>query len=205
MKILITIIFVSLAGHAASQNDIQKCAKKKNDAVLKSLGTKPDSSAKQEYVQLDLEWQQCIVGKPVPFFHANGLNNEEINSEKLKGKIIVANFWFTSCPPCIAEMPALNRLVSEFKDKGVVFLAFTFEDKKDLKKFLVNHQLDFKIIPGAQSVSNLFGVLEYPTNFVLDQNGKVAMAFVGGETEEEAKTSAYLKIKAVLESLLKKQ
>ena len=206
MKILITIIFACLLGRPSlSQNELRNCAKKKNKNLLKSLDTKLDSAALQTYIQLDRDWRNCVVDKPVPRFHTVALNNEKINSERLKGKIIVINFWFIGCPPCIAEMPALNQLVKEYKDKGVVFLGFTLDDKKSLKKFFTTHQFDFTIIPEAQNIEDLFGVLEHPVNFIIDQNGKVTMAWADGETGEGAKTYAYLKIKPILEDLLKKQ
>jgi len=164
-----------------------------------------DSAAHQQYIQSDVDWQNCIVGKPIPRFHALTLTNEKINSEKLKGKVIVINFWFIGCPPCVAEMPALNQLVKEYSDKGVIFLGFTLDDKKSLKKFFTAHQFDFTIIPDAQNIEDRFGVLEHPVNFIIDRNGKLVMAWAGGETGEEAKSYAYLKIKPVLENLLKTQ
>jgi len=206
MKILIAITFVCLLGGPSfSQNELQNCAEKKNKLILKSLTKKMDSAAHQKYIQSDIDWQNCIISKSIPRFRANTLNNEKINSEKLKGKIIVINFWFIGCPPCVAEMPALNQLVKEYRDSGVIFLGFALDDKKSLKKFFATRRFDFTIIPGAQNIEDLFGVLEHPVNFIIDRNGKIVIAWAGGETGEEAKSYAYLKIKPVLENLLKSQ
>ena len=106
-------------------------------------------------------------------------------------------------PAMCCRNACFKSISKEYKDKGVVFLGFTFEDKKSLKKFFTNHPFDFTIIPEAQNIEDLFGVLEHPVNFIIDQNGKVIMA-LGGGTGEEAKTYAYLKIKPFLENLLKK-
>src|SRR2546429_8515774 len=66
--------------------------------------------------------------KTAPGFHATSLDGREIDSAKLRGKVVVANFWFTGCGPCKAEIPDLNRLTREFAGKDVVFLAFTLDE-----------------------------------------------------------------------------
>ncbi|MFI5187758.1 MAG: peroxiredoxin family protein [Chitinophagales bacterium] len=206
MKILMTVLFILLLTiQSASQNEFQKCADNKNAIVSRLLKKgKLDSADQKKYLELDDEWQKCIVGKSMPSFNSKTLNGEEINSKELRGKIVVINFWFIGCPPCIAEMPALNQLVKEYKDKGVSFLGFTVENKKSLKKrFFPKYQFDFTIIPDATEIEDLFGVLEHPMIFIIDQNCKVIAAWGGGEAGEKAKTYVYLKIKPVLDGLLK--
>src|SRR6185437_10738112 len=64
---------------------------------------------------------QPIVGAPLPDFSFKDINGNAISLQKLKGKPIVINFWFTACVPCIEEMPALNELKDKFKNSDVVF------------------------------------------------------------------------------------
>jgi peroxiredoxin len=120
----------------------------------------------------------------------------------LKGRIIVANFWFTTCPPCIAEIPSFNRLVDEYKNENIDFLGFAVNDKKTLNKFLKKSPFNFKIIPDAGTIDDLFGVIEHPVTFIIDREGKVREAWAGGNVGEKAKDEAYLKIKPVIEELL---
>lgn len=91
------------------------------------------------------------------------LNNEEHSLESLKGKIIVLNFWFIQCKPCVAE----------FKDKLVEFFAVTFNDKQALNTFFENHNLDYKIIPNGRPIIDKFKIPHYPYNVIIDKNGKV--------------------------------
>src|SRR6266545_410416 len=54
----------------------------------------------------------------------------------LRGHVVVLEFWATWCPPCVDSIPHLNHLASEFRDKGVVFLAMTDDDPERLTSFL---------------------------------------------------------------------
>ncbi|MDZ7647241.1 MAG: TlpA disulfide reductase family protein [Cytophagales bacterium] len=80
--------------------------------------------------------QESMLGCKAPDFISKTITGELISLTELKGKVVVINFWFTSCAPCITEMPTLNRLVEEFKYKDVVFIAFARDDVMELTSFL---------------------------------------------------------------------
>ena len=65
-----------------------------------------------------------LIGCKIPDFNVKTINNKVLNTQDFRGKVIVLNFWFTACSPCIAEMPALNMLEKEYHDSDVVFIAF---------------------------------------------------------------------------------
>ena len=129
-----------------------------------------------------------------------------VEFDKLKGKIIVINFWFIGCHPCIAELPALNKLVKEYQGTGVVFLAFTWETVASIRKdFLSKYKLDFTILPEANELISKVSGSGYPTTYILDKKGIIKEAWNGGSTDETAKTEAYLKAKPIIDELLKAQ
>lgn len=101
------------------------------------------------------------------------INNNTHTLESLKGKVIVLNFWFIQCKPCVAEFPDLNALKAEFKNKPVEFFAVTFNDKKALHTFFESHELDYHIIPNGRAVIDKFKVPHYPYNVIIDKNGKI--------------------------------
>ena len=74
-------------------------------------------------------------------------DNDQKNFKKdyLEGKPTYINFWFTRCPPCIEELPLLNQLKENFKDK-VNFISITFDDLAAVEVFLKKHNFDFKHI-----------------------------------------------------------
>ena len=68
----------------------------------------------------------------MPFLSLQTMTGEKIETKDIKDKVIVINLWFIACRPCIAELPALNKLVKEYKDKNVVFLGLSTDTKEML-------------------------------------------------------------------------
>ncbi|HXH70750.1 MAG TPA: TlpA disulfide reductase family protein [Pyrinomonadaceae bacterium] len=136
---------------------------------------------------LDLSSLVGLKGQTAPTFMLPSMNGTEYNLEKMRGQIVAINLWGTFCPPCITEMPELNSLVKKYKDKNVVFLAPTPDDKAVLEGFLQKYRFDYQVLP------NGFGVVEkyaphtksvdpqkkggfmmlLPTHLVIDQTGVV--------------------------------
>jgi peroxiredoxin len=118
---------------------------------------------------------QPIVGAPLPDFSFKDINGNAISLQKLKGKPIVINFWFTACVPCIEEMPALNELKEKFKNSDVVFLSMTFESKKQVMDFLKKHKFYFTAIPNAIDYCNNITEI-YPLTLFINREGIVQSA-----------------------------
>jgi len=128
----------------------------------------------------------ALAQKPALPFSIKDLNGNEHSLASLRGKVVVVNFWFISCPPCRMEIPGLNKLVKEFSGKDVVFLALALDDKKDLKEFLKKTPFDYTIVPEASKVADMYGVQGYPTHVVINRQGMVAARLIGGsETRHE--------------------
>ena len=93
---------------------------------------------------------------------------------KLKGKVVVVNFWATWCPPCRKEMPDLQALSQEFKDKGLVVLAVSDETMDKVKPFIAENKYTFPVLldPGRK-VNTSYFVSGIPKNFVYNREGKL--------------------------------
>lgn len=100
----------------------------------------------------------------------------EVSWDKLKGKVVVLEFWSTSCGPCLAAIPHLNDLVDEFSQKPVVFLSVTGENEDHVKAFLKRKPIGGWIaIDDFYDVTRTaFGVNAIPTTFIVDASGKIA-------------------------------
>jgi peroxiredoxin len=116
-------------------------------------------------------------------FVTTNLNGEKISLTNLKGKIVVLNFWFTTCQPCISEIPELNKLVKKYKNQNVAFIAVTFNKEIDLNKFFSNHKFDFTIVADLDLIKQ-YKVDSYPTSMIIDKNGEIIFRKVGVYTEE---------------------
>ncbi len=99
---------------------------------------------------------------------------EKINTKAMEGKILVINFWFIACAPCIQEMPELNKLVQEYeKDDSIVFISIALDQAWQLKDFIKKQPFLYKIIADGRATAAAYSVGSYPTNVVVSQEGKV--------------------------------
>ena len=120
-----------------------------------------------------------LIGTKATDFNLKDLKGKTHLLSELKGKVVVLNFWFVECKPCIMEMPELNELVEEFKEKNIVFLAIALNDKKQLKKFLKTTDFNYKVVANGQTSTDSYGVKGFPTNVIIDQNGKIHYVSTG--------------------------
>ncbi len=99
-----------------------------------------------------------------------------------RGKVVFLNLWATWCPPCLAEMPSIERLHRRFADRDFVILAVS-EDAagaKAVAPFAAQLGLSFTILLDTEGkVSPRYGVTGYPETFVIGRDGKVIEHFVG--------------------------
>lgn len=125
---------------------------------------------------------KCLVGLEIPSFEVTTLKNEKFELGKIKGKVIVLNFWFTNCAPCIAEMPFLNKVVSEYKSDKILFLSIANDNSPTLENFLKSKKFDFEVVPNGSSILTqtlkLFSA--WPTTLIIDTEGKIRFIKMGG-------------------------
>lgn len=101
-------------------------------------------------------------------------NGETYNFETAKGKVVLINFWATWCPPCIAEMPNMEKLYRDYKDE-VVFLFVSNESQEIISKFKTKNNYDFVVYSPLTSNPKLLDISTIPRTFVLDKQGHVVI------------------------------
>jgi len=146
---------------------------------------------------------QNLVGCKLPDFKAQTVNGKTFSLKELSGKVIVINFYFAACAPCVAEIPALNKLEIEYKNKDVVFIAFTKDPTASALNFIKENGFKYNVITNLESLETRFCILGgWPTNMVIDKTGTLRQIFSGGRTDEEAKIEAYNEMKPMIEKCL---
>lgn len=118
---------------------------------------------------------------PAPNFKLADINGEFKTLDDYLGNPVVINFWATWCPPCIAELPSLNRAQERLKEDGVKFIAINInEDLVTIQSFLRDHPIEFDVLRDESSAQlanwNMTGL---PTTFILDSKGRVAYQALG--------------------------
>ena len=123
--------------------------------------------------------------KPIaPPFSLTSLEGQKFELAALRGKVVVMNFWFTGCEPCVAEMPRLNALVNKFKHEGVVFIAPSWDNPATLRSFLKDHKFKYHVVPNAaEMIINTYRDESpntvFPTHIVIDREGKIDTRVTG--------------------------
>lgn len=94
----------------------------------------------------------------------------------LKGKVVFLNFWATWCPPCLAEMPAINKLYSEFKnDKDIVFILVDADNDFDkAKKYMDRKGYTLPVYVAASEIPDVIFKGALPTTVVFDKMGRIS-------------------------------
>lgn len=105
-------------------------------------------------------------------------NGTIFNFETTKGKIVLVNFWATWCPPCIAEMPSMQKLYKDYKDK-VTFVFVSDESFNVVNPFLEKNNYTFKVYQPVTNYNNIFKVSSIPKTFLINQKGNVIIEKTG--------------------------
>ncbi len=105
-------------------------------------------------------------------FQGIPINGAKSELSMYQNKFILLNFWATWCVPCLKELPDMEQLHQKLGKDGLVILAVAMgEDKQKVKKFLKKQNLHFSFIADPEmKISELYGVKNLPTTFLIDRN-----------------------------------
>lgn len=142
------------------------------------------------------------VGQQVPEFTYITLNNDTLNVTELKGKVVFMNFFATSCPICIKELPFVESDIwAKYKDnENFELIVFGREHNADeMVAFKEKTGYTFNIVPDpGRKIYSLFAEKYIPRNVVLDREGKIIYQAAGFNDDE------FAKLKQVIQTELNK-
>lgn len=142
------------------------------------------------------------VGDTVSEFSVSGgPQRPPVSFSKLKGKVILLNFWATWCPPCVQEMPSMDELNRRLKAKPFMVVGISVDERwEDLDAFFnkLNRPPTFLIAhdPERKVTLGLFGVDKYPESFLIDKKGKIRAYYQGAA--DWTSPSIFSEISAIL-------
>jgi len=120
--------------------------------------------------------------KNAPNFRLEDLKGRKIELKNFRGKVIFLNFWATWCGPCKEEMPSIETLHQQFKEKDFVFLTISvdYEGKKPVKEFIEKQRYTFPVLldPKCETL-DLYKVKGIPTTILIDKNRKMIGKAIG--------------------------
>lgn len=121
--------------------------------------------------------------KQAPEVTFTGLNGEKISMQSLRGKVVMVNFWATSCTTCIKEMPEMVQTYNKYKDKGLDFVAvaMSYDPPNYVLNYAQTRNLPFRVALDTQGeVAKSFEDVKLtPTTYVIDKQGRIIKRYVG--------------------------
>ncbi|MEN8123721.1 MAG: TlpA disulfide reductase family protein [Bacteroidota bacterium] len=106
------------------------------------------------------------------------MQGNTVNFDALKGKVIIVNFWATWCPPCIAEMPAFQKLYEDYQDR-VEFLFVANDDEDKVRKFIKDKKYTFPVYFQITRRPEELQSNSLPTTYVINKKGEIVVDKTG--------------------------
>ena len=125
----------------------------------------------------------------------NDLEGKTFDYESTQNKVVLINFWATWCAPCIAEMPSLEKLHNDYKDK-IIFLFVSNEDSEIISKFVKKNKYHFKVYRAISEYPKSFDVRSIPRTFLIDKKGNIVIDKTGASNWNSEK------VRTVIDKLL---
>ena len=123
-----------------------------------------------------------------PDFTLQTVEGQTITLSELRGQAVLVNLWATWCPPCKAEMPAIQKMYEEYKDRGFVVLALdmTYQDSPSaVSPFIQEYGLTFPVLlDETGNVAEKYELRSLPSSFFIDRNGIIKEVVIGGPMAE---------------------
>lgn len=128
------------------------------------------------------------AGFSAPDFTLKTPAGESYTLSELKGKAVLVNLWATWCPPCRAEMPAIQEIYNEYKAQGFIVLAINMtaqDNPLEIAPFLNKYNLNFPVLlDETGETGKAYQLRSLPSSFFIDRAGIISEVVIGGPMAE---------------------
>ncbi|MCB1734232.1 MAG: TlpA family protein disulfide reductase [Gammaproteobacteria bacterium] len=110
-----------------------------------------------------------------PGYRLSATLGGEQSFDDVRGKVALVNFWATWCPPCVHEIPSMNRLAQQFRTDQFRIVSINFkEDPAHIREFMNKVQVDFPVLIDPQGhTADAWRVFAFPSSFLIDRAGRI--------------------------------
>jgi cytochrome c biogenesis protein CcmG, thiol:disulfide interchange protein DsbE len=131
-------------------------------------------------------------GEIAPDFTLSDGSNT-VNLASYRGHVVLLNFWFSTCPPCLAELPSLIELHHEMPKLDIIAVSVD-EDPDTYKRFLTTHHVDLITVRDPdKSIPALYHTEAFPETYLIDRNGIIRNKFVSNQDWNNPEIRAMIK------------
>lgn len=132
------------------------------------------------------------VGKKAPDFNVSD-GTDTIHLASYRGKVVLLNFWWSQCPPCIEETPALEQLHRDRPDLQIVGVSID-TDPDSYHRFLARYHVEYPtVMDPTQSAAKLYHTDGWPETYIIDKDGVIRRKVVGDPGWNNPEIRAFLK------------
>ncbi len=152
-----------------------------------------------DWQQPELSHNLTVIKSVIPArdFELEDMDEEKVKLSDSRGKVVLLNFWATWCPPCIREMPSMERLYQKVGSEDFKVIAVNqMEEVDDVFAFTGQLEIDptFEILFDTNSkVSQNYSVRGLPTTYLIDKKGNIRYRAVGGREFDHAEVIKIVK------------
>lgn len=129
-----------------------------------------------------LKYFPLRVGDPAPNFTFSGLDGKIVSLADYRGQVVLVNIWATWCPPCVDEMPSMEKLYQELKDENFEILAVSIDalGTKAVAPFMKKYNLTFPALMDPDgAIKTLYQTTGVPESFIINQQGILVEKIIG--------------------------
>ena len=135
------------------------------------------------------------LAKPAPDFTLSDIDGKKVRLGDFKGKVIVLNFWSTTCAPCVAEIPSLNTLYRDQKGSGLVVLGISVDrSSKPVRELADKLRITYPLLMDSlqEIYFDTYALFGQPVSIVIDRAGLVQEKLLGEVDWSSAKIRSRL-------------
>ena len=129
-------------------------------------------------------------GRAAPELVVSTTEGHSVRLLDLKGRRVVVDFWATWCPPCVQEIPHLQKLSEELADENVTLIGVSSEDVATIREFAKSHQVSYPIGRPVELASPFSDVTLLPTTVFIDEDGVIESVLLGYHSYDELREHA---------------
>jgi peroxiredoxin len=122
-----------------------------------------------------------LLTTPAPDFSLTDSKGAAVKLSSYRGKVVLLNFWATTCGGCKVEIPWFVEFQSKYKRAGLDVIGISLDDDgwKSVKPYLQKHKINYRVAVGNEDIEKRFGVEALPLTLLIDREGRIAATYAG--------------------------